>query len=62
MQRLNQDGTQYYSSDRAPDHQSEVALDNYNWDYFIKAKSGQVALVGEQAITLAEYLRGLEKK
>jgi hypothetical protein len=61
VQRLREDGTQYYSSDRPVAHPSETAMDRYNWDYYLKIKSGEVALVQEQAITLAEYLRGLKK-
>lgn len=59
VQRLREDGTQYFSSDRPVDHPSETALDGYNWDYYLKAKSGDVAWVQEQAIALAVYLRGL---
>jgi len=60
VQRLNEDGTQYVANDRDPFHPSECDLDNYNFDYYIKAKTGQVAWVEQQAITLAEMLRGLE--
>ena len=60
--RLNQDGTRFYSKDRSAWHQSEVDLDFYNWDYYLTAKSGETALLGEQAITLVEYIRGLESK
>jgi len=62
VQRLRTDGTPFYSSDRSVDHPSETALDGYDWDFYIKTKEPHVALVGEQAITLCEYLRGLEKK
>lgn len=57
--RLNADSTRYYSKDRPADHPSEIDLDNYNWDYRITAKSGESGLLGEYAITLVEYLRGL---
>lgn len=60
--RLNVDGSKYYSSDRPMDHISEVELDGHNWDYYITCKTGQTALLGEQAITIAEHLRGLEDK
>lgn len=60
VQRLREDGTPYFSSDRSVDHPSETALDGYNWDFYIKTK--EVVLKGEMAITLAEYLHGLEKK
>lgn len=59
VQRLREDGTQYYSSDRPVDHPSEIALDNYNWDFYLKIPHGHAALTGELAIALAAYLRGL---
>lgn len=57
--RLREDGSQYYSSDRPVDHPSETALDNYNWDFRLMNHEGHRALLEEEAITLAEYLRGL---
>jgi hypothetical protein len=60
VERLNEDGSKYVANDRPADHPSEIDLDNYNFDYYIKAKTGQVAWVEQQAITLAEMLRGLE--
>jgi len=62
IQRLREDGSIFYSSDRPVDHPSETALDGWNWDFYIKTKNPHAALVGEQAVTLAEYLRSLEKK
>lgn len=62
VQRLREDGSQYYSDDRPSDHPSETALDNYNWNFYLKIPNGHQALLAEQAVTLAEYLRGLEKK
>lgn len=61
VQRLREDGSQYFSCDRPVVHPSETALDGYNWDFYIKTKEGHAALTAEQAITLAEYLRGLSK-
>lgn len=61
VQRLREDGTQYFSTDRPSDHPSEVNLDGYNWDYYIKSKEGDVGWTAEQAITLVEYLRGLKQ-
>lgn len=58
--RLNQDGTRYYADDRPRDHQSETELDGYNWDHYIKTKSA--AETAEQAVTIAEFIRGLESK
>ena len=58
--RLNEDGTQYIATDRPANHPGEVQLDDYNWDYEIRSKSP--ALTGELAITIAEYIRGLETR
>jgi hypothetical protein len=60
VERLNENGTLYLATDRPANHQSEIDLDNYNFDYYIRAKTGQVAWVEQQAITLAEMLRGLK--
>lgn len=57
--RLYSSGRPFVADDRPANHPSETELDGYNWDYFIKAKSGDAALVGEQAITIAEFIRGL---
>lgn len=61
VQRLREDGSQYFSTDRHSDHPSETMLDNYNWDYYIKSKEGDAGWTAEQAITLVEYLRGLQR-
>jgi hypothetical protein len=61
VQRLRENGTQYFSTDRPVDHPSETQLDNYNWDFYLKIPSGHAALTGELAVTLAEYLRGLKQ-
>ena len=58
--RLNEDGTPYIATDRPADHPSETDLDSYNWDHHIVSKSA--ALTGELAITIAEYIRGLEEQ
>lgn len=62
VQRLREDGSQYFSTDRPSDHPSETMLDNYNWDYYIKSKEGDAGWTAEQAITLVEYLRSLGTK
>lgn len=56
--RLNQDGSQFIATDRDPNHPSEIELDGYNFDAYIKSKSA--ALTGEYAITLAEFMKGLK--
>jgi hypothetical protein len=58
--RLNQDGSRYIDPGRDAKHQSEIDLDGYNWDHHIVTK--YAALTAEQAITLAEFIVGLEKK
>jgi hypothetical protein len=58
--RLNEDGSRYFATDRPANHPSETELDAYNWDFQIVSKSA--ALTGEVAITIAEYIRGLETK
>ncbi len=60
VQRLREDGQPYFSDDRPADHPSETALDDYNWDFYIKTRNNQV-VAGEFAVTIAEYLRGLKK-
>lgn len=57
--RLDEYGQPYRSTDRSPDHPSEIALDSYNWQFRLINHNGHRALLGEQAITLVEYLRGL---
>ena len=57
--RLNDDGSRFYANDRPADHISETDLSGYNWDYRLTAKTGEAALLAEQAITLIEYIRAL---
>jgi hypothetical protein len=58
--RMNEDGTRYIATDRPHAHSSETDLDSYNWDFQIVSKSP--ALTGELAVTIAEFIRGLESK
>jgi hypothetical protein len=53
--RVNEDGTNYIADDRDPNFISEVQLDGYNFDAYIKSKSPQ--LTGILAIKTVEYLR-----
>lgn len=62
VQRLNQDGTMYQSTDRSPNHLSETALDNYNWQFKLTNHEGHQALLEEQSITLVEYLRAAHEE
>ena len=58
VRRLNEDGMPFITSDRDPNFISEIQLDGYNYDYHIISKSP--ALTAELAITISEYIRGLE--
>jgi len=58
--RLNRDGSRFVAQDRPADHPSETELDSYTWDFRLLNSDGHQALLAEQAITLAEYLRGLK--
>lgn len=60
VSRLNLDGTPYVADDRPADHISEIDLDGYRFDHYIRAYTGEVALVQELAITIAEYAKGLK--
>jgi hypothetical protein len=59
VERLNPDGSAFVCPDRFAFHPSETSLDNYNWKFYLKTPDGHAALTCENAITLAEYLRGL---
>lgn len=57
VSRLNLDGTPYVDPSRPADHPSETELDDYLWDYRIVAYSGEVALIEQLAICIAEFAR-----
>lgn len=57
VSRENVDGTPFVDPSRDPNHVSETELDSWNYDYQIKVKTGDVALLQEWAITLVHYLR-----
>lgn len=59
VSRYEADGSLFVAPDRPANHPSEVELDGYNWDYYIRTRSGEQALAAELAITHFEYLRGL---
>ncbi|MDA4130152.1 MAG: hypothetical protein OK457_05240 [Thaumarchaeota archaeon] len=61
VSRLNPDGSLYVATDRDPNHLSEVALDGYVWDGYIKAYSGEEALLGDLAVTYAEHFLALSE-
>lgn len=54
--RVNPDGSMYFDSSRQRDHASEIDLDGYGWDFYLKAVTGQAAFLEQQAVLLAEYL------
>lgn len=60
VSRMNQDGTPFVATDRPADHPSEIDLDGHRFDHYISAYSGEVALVAQLAITIAEYEKGLQ--
>lgn len=60
VRRLNENSIPYYTNDRDPNFISEIQLDMYNYEFYITAKTGQAALVADQAVTIAEYVRALE--
>jgi len=55
--RLHVDGSPFVAGDRPADHPSETALDGYPWGYFIKAHTGEAALVEQLAICIVEFER-----
>ena len=59
--RLNEDGVPFVAGDRPADHPSETELDGYNWDGYIKTKTGQEALAAEQALTLFNFFLELTR-
>jgi hypothetical protein len=59
VSRLDSLGFPYVATDRDPRHPSETDLDSYPFDFYIKARTGDSALVAQQAITIAEYAKGL---
>ena len=57
--RMQPDGTRFIADDRPSNHASETELDGFPFDFTLVNHDGHEALLGEQAVTLAEYLRGL---
>lgn len=57
VSRFNEDGTLFVTTDRDPNFVSEVQLDTYNYDFYIKSKNGQSDLVARQAIQVAEFVQ-----
>ena len=59
--RISDNGTPFIATDRPADHPSETELDDYNWDAYIKTKTGQQALAAEIAITQFNYFYELTR-
>lgn len=56
VMRRNADGTPFRDPGRDPNHKSETALDDYNWDYHLIAHTGEVAWLEYQALNLFDYV------
>ena len=61
VSRLNPDGAPYVADDRPANHPSEIDLDNHLFDFYIKAYTGEVALIEQLAITIAEFTRSIHE-
>lgn len=62
VERLDELGKPFVAPDRQATHISEIALNDYPWNFHLKIPNGHAALTCEMAITLSEYLRGLHEK
>jgi hypothetical protein len=60
VSRKNIDGTPFVDPSRDANHPSETQLDDYNFDYQITVKTGDLVLLEEWAMTLVHYLRALK--
>lgn len=49
IKRLHDNGEQYLSTDRPTNHPSEIALDNYLFDYTFSAKNGDFPMLRQVA-------------
>ncbi len=58
---FNPDGSPHISNDRDPNHPLETSLLNAPADYYIAAQKGDAGIVGEQAITIFQYVVGLKE-
>ena len=58
--RKNKDGSLWVTTDRDPNHPSEVSLDGYDgWDYEIVAEDGNIAALVSGAAKLAGIVAGV---
>lgn len=62
VSRLNLDGTPFVDPTRDANHRSEIELDDYNFDYRITVKTGDLILLESWAITLVNHLKALQGK
>ena len=54
VKRYHPDGSRYYADDRDPNHPSESELDDINYDYIIKAQSGDVGTLKDFIINIVK--------
>ena len=59
--RYNEDGSLFISPDRPANDFSETGMRFIIPDFYINTKTGENVLVGELAITIFEYIKGLRK-
>jgi hypothetical protein len=59
VERILADGTQYIASDRPADHPSEIALNDYQFDFTISVCDGDLAALEYHADVIAGLLRDL---
>ena len=58
VSRFNTDGTPFVTTDRDPNHPSEISLDSFNgWDYVINAPSGRMDHLRERVDDILWDLR-----
>lgn len=58
--RRTVDGAPFVAHDRNGSHPSEMALDDFPFDFYLVNSDGHLRFLHEQAVTLVEYLRSLE--
>lgn len=60
VERLNADGSPFIAMDRDANDETETALTLWNWDYVLRAKTGQLKWLQRQAACLLDQLVGAE--
>lgn len=62
IQRLSEDGSAFVSEDRDPDHDTETALDGFDFDYKIVNRTGQQDRFIQDVLAMFRVLTGRETK